>query len=784
VPPLPSQSRLTASAAALVIAYAAALAAYIFGLSAPVQNAENSTLDWRFLWRGPVGPKAESIVLVTLEDGDSLAYRNPLPRQRLAEIIGRLEAGGADLIGLDVFLDRHSFDAAGDTLLREAMARSGRVVLVSQLERGGPCGWTPRRALPFFGDVALDHGYATFFTDTAGEFVREGQVALPCQSHHFLSFAAVLYNLRQRGDPALWRALGPAKLHDGPGAYLGPYRRLIDFSGPPQAYYRNLDHEMPGGFSAFASRQVLAMPPALLNRLFSGRIVLVGSDMDDAPDRFRTPYFSSSYGPYLKTSGVEIQAHFLRSLLDQTALERAGFWVGALAVLVPALLTAWGGIRFKTYWALPLALGVSGANAVAALCFFSWMNIALPMVQPALAVVFSTFGALAYLAATQGRQHGQVRERFGPMVAADRLASLVHKAQGWSDEGVERSVAVVWIHCTASSDSDPDLPTHQKLTWLRAWWERASGVVFAGDGMVFRFEPDSMAVVFGAPLSQADCGVRAVEAARGLFEAFVELRAAESGGSHWLCRIGVDCGQALMGEIAGGARLATRVLGRPVERAGQIANASGDEGVYLTEAVRSQAGAEMAVQKVDSDGFEAVFRLQEAAVVPSPKQEHPFWKYRPGATRRPGGDIEAFVAGMEIFADFSRRDLRHISPLFYARSYAAGETVFNQGEVGSAMYVLRTGGCDIVQGESRVLLQRLEPGDFFGELALLSDLRRSATAVANRPTQMLVLFQSELFELIERRPELGVRLIRTLSRVLGERLARFNERVDGNGATT
>jgi CRP-like cAMP-binding protein len=73
------------------------------------------------------------------------------------------------------------------------------------------------------------------------------------------------------------------------------------------------------------------------------------------------------------------------------------------------------------------------------------------------------------------------------------------------------------------------------------------------------------------------------------------------------------------------------------------------------------------------------------------------------------------------------------------------------------------------------LLQRLGIGDFFGELALLSDLERSAAAIAYESTQLLVLFQNDMFSLIEREPDLGVRLIRMLSRVLGERLLRLNE---------
>ena len=189
---LPTQSRLTASATSLVIAYAAAAVAILLGLTGPVRNAEDSSLDWRFLWRGPVGPKAADIVLVTLDEGDSLAYRNPLPRRRLAGIVEQLHAGGAGWVGFDVYLDGPSFDPVGDSLLVAALERAGNVVLVSRLERGGDCGWTEKPPAHAFGAVAADRGYATFLTGTDGEIVRRGQVALACQQGHLLSLAGVL----------------------------------------------------------------------------------------------------------------------------------------------------------------------------------------------------------------------------------------------------------------------------------------------------------------------------------------------------------------------------------------------------------------------------------------------------------------------------------------------------------------------------------------------------------------------------------------------------------------
>ena len=122
----------------------------------------------------------------------------------------------------------------------------------------------------------------------------------------------------------------------------------------------------------------------------------------------------------------------------------------------------------------------------------------------------------------------------------------------------------------------------------------------------------------------------------------------------------------------------------------------------------------------------------------------------------------------------NQQDLRRVRPVLYYRTYRAGERVFSQGEKGSGMYIIQSGTVDILQeadsGGGAELLQRLTAGDFFGELALLSDIRRPASAVVYEPSELLVLFQADLYDLIEREPELGMRLIRSLSRITGERL--------------
>jgi CRP-like cAMP-binding protein len=104
-----------------------------------------------------------------------------------------------------------------------------------------------------------------------------------------------------------------------------------------------------------------------------------------------------------------------------------------------------------------------------------------------------------------------------------------------------------------------------------------------------------------------------------------------------------------------------------------------------------------------------------------------------------------------------------------------GEDIFRQGDPAGAMYLIQEGEIEILRETHGEILSLalLEKGDFFGEVALLEDLPRNATARAVTECQ-LVKVDSESFErMIRQNPEIAVRMLRKIAnrlRVLDERL--------------
>src|SRR5881392_3447933 len=84
-----------------------------------------------------------------------------------------------------------------------------------------------------------------------------------------------------------------------------------------------------------------------------------------------------------------------------------------------------------------------------------------------------------------------------------------------------------------------------------------------------------------------------------------------------------------------------------------------------------------------------------------------------------------------------------------AATYAAGDKIFAQGELGTEMYIILEGDVEIVKhiNDESHTLSRLEKGDFFGEMALLENVPRTADAVATNEVKALVINGSRFDEM-------------------------------------
>ena len=93
-----------------------------------------------------------------------------------------------------------------------------------------------------------------------------------------------------------------------------------------------------------------------------------------------------------------------------------------------------------------------------------------------------------------------------------------------------------------------------------------------------------------------------------------------------------------------------------------------------------------------------------------------------------------------VFEQVSTEDLRHVAQAMETENYLAGERIFDINENGDHMYVIKSGSVGISLNENisvKEFVARLEAGECFGEMNLLDNLPRSATA--QEPPRQLTL---------------------------------------------
>lgn len=151
--------------------------------------------------------------------------------------------------------------------------------------------------------------------------------------------------------------------------------------------------------------------------------------------------------------------------------------------------------------------------------------------------------------------------------------------------------------------------------------------------------------------------------------------------------------------------------------------------------------------------------------------------FRLGSRKESLADI---LQNIPLFRDLTPKELRILERVVHIRTYEAGEPVFVETEPGAGMYVIRSGRIDIVLNykmDNRLILSELEPGDFFGEMALLGDSSRSATALARERSELIGFFHPDLIEIINLHPGMGAKISIGLAKTLADRLRYMNEQL-------
>lgn len=144
-----------------------------------------------------------------------------------------------------------------------------------------------------------------------------------------------------------------------------------------------------------------------------------------------------------------------------------------------------------------------------------------------------------------------------------------------------------------------------------------------------------------------------------------------------------------------------------------------------------------------------------------------------------------FLKKIPFFENLKKHQLNEVASVVYEREYREGEFVFEVGQPGAALFIIQHGEVSVEianerEGESAEVTQLavLAKHAFLGELALLDESPRSASARALVPTKVIALFRKDLDQLALTHPDITTNIYKSLAIIIGNRLKATNDLIE------
>ena len=592
----------------LVPVLAVALSALIALLNPThLQTAQHAVFDQFQRWQ----PRVYQSVPVHIIDIDDASLERlgqwPWPRTRIAELTQRLQHAGAAAIAFDMVFAEPDRTAPSAMLqlwhvppdVRQQLARlpdhdavlaqviaQGQVVLGFALDRRAQQQTQPPlpvskaafvaingSALPyvpaFFGSVsglpmlvqgAQGHGALSFVPDADGvvrrvpALVRQGHTLLPTLSTEALRVALGVKNISTR-------------VVDGvglEGLRIGPLALPTSAQGEMWVHY---SESVPARYIPAWKVLAGAIPDADL----AGQIVLIGTSAQGLMDM----RFGALGGV---TPGVEIHAQVLEQVLSGTNLSRPA-WASAgelLALILSGLLV---GVVALSAGALPSATLFAGVQALLwGGAWWAFSNQSMLLDPVGASVTCSWAFVLSSIVRHVGAERRQrwVKQAFSRYISPNLVHYLVSHPEALTLSGKRQQCSFLFTDLQGFTTLMEDIDPSEAVTLINNYLDGMIAIAFAHQGTLNRIVGDGLAIVFSAPLEQADHPLRALECALEM-QKFAHRYAdtlIAKGIAFGQTRMGVHCGEVIVGNFGGSTIFDYRALGDPVNTAARLEGAN------------------------------------------------------------------------------------------------------------------------------------------------------------------------------------------------------------------
>jgi adenylate cyclase len=356
--------------------------------------------------------------------------------------------------------------------------------------------------------------------------------------------------------------------------------------------------------------------------------------------------------------GVYVFATAIDNLLQHDSLREAGPVADGALILLLALVAGFLAMRLPPLMGgLALAAGIVLWALIATFIFRG--GFVLPLLAPPLAAALAFAALLGYRMIVADRDKRLLRSSFAlyltpalidRMLAADRLPEL---------GGEQREVTVFFSDLAGFTALSEHLDPHGLVALMNEYLTAMTEIIESEGGYVDKYEGDAIMAIFGAPLDDPLHALHAVQAALACRARLAALNHESElfQGRHLRARIGLNSGEALVGNIGSRRRFNYTALGDAVNLAARLEGACKLYGtaILASAATREAAGAAIAWREIDR--VQVMGRMQPVTIfepltagpIP-PERAEPLRAYAEALAEYRAGNFAAALRLFELLA--------------------------------------------------------------------------------------------------------------------------------------
>lgn len=191
-------------------------------------------------------------------------------------------------------------------------------------------------------------------------------------------------------------------------------------------------------------------------------------------------------------------------------------------------------------------------------------------------------------------------------------------------------------------------------------------------------------------------------------------------------------------------------------------------------------------ERIKREWLAAIVSAAKTNWIPPTKGKPSPVSVRKPVTLKPAAEIEP-LKKIQLFEDLTDEELSQLADICHKETFKAGEKIFEEGAIGDKFYMIQKGEVrisKIIQGIGEEALVVLKEGAYFGEMALIDEAPRSATAICNTNVVLLVIDKEDFEKLLHENHDIATKLLWTFVRTLSVRLRETNEKIKGFFAMT